>query len=258
MANIKRNINYLNRDFGRFRSDLINYAKTYFPDTYNDFTAASPGMMFMEMASYVGDVLSFYLDTQFQETFIQYAQQSTNLYDLAYMLGYKPKDTYVATVDLDLYQYIPATGSGINTLPDWNYALQVAANSSVLSSPGGVNFIIENTCDFSFSSSQDFTEVTVLQASSGVPTSYLLRKNRKAYSGEIKTTSFTFGSYQPYQTVNITDNNIVSVIDVFDSLGNKWYEVDYLAQEMVMDSLKNTNPNDPNYFNDTQVPYLLN
>jgi hypothetical protein len=257
MANIKRNINYLNRDFGRFRSDLINYAKTYFPDTYNDFTAASPGMMFMEMASYVGDVLSFYLDTQFQETFIQYAQQSTNLYDLAYMLGYKPKDTYVATVDLDLYQYLPATGSGVNTLPDWNYALQVAANSSVLSSPGGVNFIIENTCDFSFSSSQDFTEVTVLQASSGVPTSYLLRKSRKAYSGEIKTTAFNFGSYQPYQTVNITDNNIVGVIDVFDSLGNKWYEVDYLAQEMVIDSLKNTNPNDPNYFNDTQVPYLL-
>jgi hypothetical protein len=257
MANVKRNINYLNRDFTSFRTDLINYARTYFPDTYNDFTAASPGMMFMEMASYVGDVLSFYLDSQFQETFIQYAQQSTSLYDLAYMLGYKPKDTYVSTVDIDLYQYVPATGSGVNTLPDWNYALQVAANTSVSTNPGNVNFIIENTCNFTFSSSQDPTEVTVLQAAAGVPTSFLLRKTRKAISGEIKTTTFTFGNYQAYPTVNIVDTNIVGVLDVVDSSGNKWYEVDYLAQEMIMDSLKNTNPNDPNYFNDTQVPYLL-
>ena len=190
MANIKRNINYLNRDFGRFRSDLINYAKTYFPDTYNDFTAASPGMMFMEMASYVGDVLSFYLDTQFQETFIQYAQQSTNLYDLAYMLGYKPKDTYVATVDLDLYQYIPATGSGINTLPDWNYALQVAANSSVLSSPGGVNFIIENTCDF-------FVGIVVFLSISFVITPPIVSRPSDKGITSNKTTSLTSPANTP-------------------------------------------------------------
>jgi len=257
MANIKRNINYLNRDFASFRADLINYAKTYFPDTYNDFTSASPGMMFMEMASYVGDVLSFYLDTQFQETFIQYAQQSTNLYDLAYMLGYKPKDTYVSTVNVDLYQYLPATGSGINIVPDWNYALQLAANSTISSNPSGINFIIENACDFTFSSSQDPTEVSVLQAQGANPTSFLVKKIRKAYSGEIKTTSFNFGTYQPYPTVIIEDTNIIGVLDIVDNYGNQWYEVDYLAQEMIMDSLKNTNPNDPNYFNDTQVPYLL-
>ena len=98
---IKRDIKYLNRDFSTLRDQLITYAKTYFPNTYNDFTAASPGMMFMEMAAYVGDILSFYLDNQIQETYIQYARQTNNIFDLAYMLGYKPKVTSAATVTLD-------------------------------------------------------------------------------------------------------------------------------------------------------------
>jgi hypothetical protein len=70
-----RDIKYINRDFESFRSRLIEFAQTYFPSTYNDFSSTSPGMMFMEQASYVGDVLSFYLDNQFQETFIQYANK---------------------------------------------------------------------------------------------------------------------------------------------------------------------------------------
>jgi TnpA family transposase len=91
MANLKRDIRYINRDFNDFRNTLINYSKTYFPDTYNDFTETSTGMLFIEMASYVGDVLSFYIDNQIQETFIQTARQTENLFNLSYMLGYVPK-----------------------------------------------------------------------------------------------------------------------------------------------------------------------
>jgi hypothetical protein len=101
MATIK-DIKYLNKDFTELRSSLVNYAKTYFPTTYNDFTPSSPGMMFMEMAAYVGDVLSFYLDNQFQETYLQYARQTNNLYELAYMFGYKPNVTGVALTDIFL------------------------------------------------------------------------------------------------------------------------------------------------------------
>jgi len=258
MADIKRNINYLNRDFTSFRNSLINYSKTYFPETYNDFSTSSPGMMFMEMASYVGDVMSFYLDTQIQETFIQYASQTSNLYDLSYMLGYKPKDTHVATSTIDFYQTLPSIGSGINTLPDFDYTLQID-NNTVVSSliPTNVNFIVEQGLNFQFSSSADPTEITVLQASSGVPTSYLLKKSRKAYSGNIITSSFSFGDFQSYPTINITDDNIVGILDITDSDGNTWYEVDYLAQETVMDSIKNTNPNDPNTYVDNDVSYLL-
>ena len=98
---VQRNIKYVNRDFNSLRDQLIQYTKTYFPTTYNDFTPASPGMLFMEMAAYVGDVMSFYLDNQIQETFMQYARQTQNLYELAYLLGYKPKVTGAATATLD-------------------------------------------------------------------------------------------------------------------------------------------------------------
>jgi hypothetical protein len=255
MANITRNINYLNRDFPSLRNSLIEYSKTYFPNTYNDFSPASPGMMFMEMAAYVGDILSFYLDNQIEETFIQYARQTTNIFDLAYMLGYKPKATNVATTNIDIYQQVPAVGSGVNNKPDYTYSLSLPSNSSVTN--GSVSFIIEDPIDFSYSSSLDPTEVSVYQISSGEPLLYLLKKTRKAYSSTIKTTSFTFGNYQPYPTVNINASNIVGILDITDSSGNVWYEVDYLGQETILDSIKNTNPNNPNITSNDNTPYLL-
>ena len=125
MANLKRDIKYINRDFNDFRSALIEYSKTYFPNTYNDFTNTSTGMLFIEMSSYVGDVLSFYLDNQIQETFIQHARQTQNLFNLSYMLGYTPKVTTVASVDIDFFQTLPAKTSGSSQVPDFDYCLQI-------------------------------------------------------------------------------------------------------------------------------------
>ena len=105
-----REIKYINRDFTDFRNQLIEYTKNYFPNTYNDFTPASPGMMFMEMAAYVGDVLSFYQDMQLQETYLQYAKNPANLYTLAYMMGYRPKVTTVSEVNMEVSHLIGASG----------------------------------------------------------------------------------------------------------------------------------------------------
>ena len=252
-----RNIQYINKDFTELRASLINYARTYFPTTYNDFSPTSPGMMFMEMAAYVGDVLSFYLDNQIQETYLQYARQTNNLYELAYMFGYKPNVTQVSTVDLDFYQQVPVVGG---TAPDFSYSLFIPANTIVTSTASGsTSFIIQDPVDFSVSSSGDPTEVTVYSVDgSGNPTFFLLRKSRKAISSTINTTTFTFGIPEQFSTVELTANNIVGILDIFDSDGNQWYEVDYLAQDTVFDSIKNTNTNDPNlsqYSGDT--PYLL-
>ena len=134
----KRDIKYINRDFTSLKNSLVDYTKTYFPNTYNDFTPSSPGMMFMEMAAYVGDVMSFYVDNQFQETFIQYARQTQNLYDLAYMMGYKPKATTAATTELDIYQQVPATTNGAGeSIPDFTYALQIPESTTVNSNLSG-------------------------------------------------------------------------------------------------------------------------
>ena len=256
---INREINYLNKDFAGFRADLLNYAQTYFPTTYTDFDASSPGVMFMEMAAYVGDVMSFYLDNQIQENFLQYSKQTPNLFDLAYMFNYKPKVTGLSTVELDFYQEVPAKQENGSTVPDYDYALYVDANTQITSTNNSsVKFIIEDPIDFAVSNSLDPTTITVAQVSDNSPTYFLLKKKRKAISGTINSTTFSFGTPTEFPTTQISTTNIAGIIDCLDSDGNEWYEVDHLAQDMVYDSIKNTNVNDPNnYQNSDDAPYIL-
>jgi hypothetical protein len=254
-----KNINYLAKDFPVLKQQLIDYARTYFPNTYNDFTPSSPGTMFIDMAAYVGDILSFYLDNQIQENFLQYAREESNLLTLAYMLGYKPKVTSPAGVELTFYQQVPAKLSGSVTVPDFDYALKLAENASIGSTLTGTpSFLVQDPVDFSFSSSLDPTVINVFQVTNNQPSKYLLTKTRKAISATINTTTFTFGTPQQFPTVEINDDQIIKVLDIVDSQGNVWYEVDYLGQDMVYEPLQNVNTNDPNFSSDqSQVPYLL-
>jgi len=258
MADLKRDIRYVDKDFNQFRNSLIQYSKTYFPDTYNDFTDTSTGMLFMEMASYVGDVLSFYLDNQIQETFIQKARQQENLYQMAYLLGYEPKVTTAASVNIDFYQQLPASQSAGEYFPDFDYAMIIPENTQIVSdNDASQKFIIEDIIDFSASGSLDPTEVTVYQISNDNPTYYLIKKTRKAISAAINSTQFTFTTSKKYDVRTISTPNIIGVLDVVDSDGNTWYEVPNMAQENVFDTIRNTNQNDPTYNQEVDAPYLL-
>ena len=256
MPNTK-DIKYFNRDFTGLKDLLVDFTKTYYPNTYNDFSPASPGMMVLEMSAYIGDVLSFYLDNQIQETFVQYARQTESIYNLAYMLGYRPKVTKTSTVDVDIYQQLPAKLSGGDYIPDYDYALFIQENTVVQSNPGNINFLIQDTVDFTVSSSLDPTEVTVYQTSGGNPQYYLLKKTRKAISSTIETQTATFTTPSAFSTIDIDDTNIIKVLDITDSDGNIWYEVPYLGQELIYKSTKNISTNDPNSYTDTDAQYLL-
>lgn len=259
MATVNRDVKYLNRDFSDVRARLIEFSKTYFPNSYNDFSPTSPGMMFIEQASYVSDVMSFYLDNQLQETFTQFARQTNNQYELAYMFGYKPKTTGAAQATIELFQQVPSKLSGTTYVPDYDYALTVGENSTIASSLNNtINFLMEDQCNFAVSSSEDPTEVSIYQIAGDIPQYYLLKKTRNAISATINTQTFTFGSPEQFPTVDITADSIIGILDIVDSDGNTWYEVDYLAQEMVYNNIKNTNTNDPNNVEDAgDVPYLL-
>jgi hypothetical protein len=258
MANLQRNIKYTNRDFNTFRNALIDYSKTYFPNTFNDFSSDSTGMLFIEMASYIGDVLSFYLDNQIQETFIQYARQEKNLFDLSYMLGYRPKVTTAATVDIAIYQQLPSKVIGTSYVPDFDYALKIPENFQLTSNENSnIKFITEDVCDFSVSSSQDPTEISIYSLSGTNPDRFLLKKTRKAISGTINTTTATFASPSKYPVVDINNSNIISVLDCFDTSGDEWYEVLNLAQDMVFTTKINASYMDPNAVQD-DAPNLLN
>lgn len=243
-----RDIKYVNKDFGDFRSQLTEYAKNYFPDTYNDFSPSSPGMMFIEMAAYVGDVLSFYQDTQLQETYLQHAKNPANLYNLAYMMGYRPKITSPSEVDLEISQIVGAVGGE----PNWGQALYIPAYTRLKSTVADqVNFFIDKHIDFTFSSSYDNTEVTVETLSGANPSQFRLTKTAKAISGEVKTITETITSVEKFKTLTIDDVNIIGIQSIVDSNSNIWYEVPFLGQDTIF--VDNTN-NTP----DKQVvPYSL-
>ena len=182
-----KDIKYLNKDFNSFRSDLLEFTKTYYPDTFNDFTEGSPGLMFMEMAAYVGDVLSYYVDTQLQETFLDTVQEKTNLFHLAYTLGYKPKVTSVATTNLEMYQLLPAKGSSGDKSPDFDYALTISPPSTFVTN-NGVSFALQDPVVFTHSSSFDPTDISVYSVdANGEPVYYLLKKTTPVISDERKT-----------------------------------------------------------------------
>ncbi len=253
-----RDVKYLNKDFSQFRNNLINFAKVYFPNTYNDFNESDPGMMFIEMASYVGDVLSYYTDKQLKESLLPYAQERENIYAIAQSLGYKPKISIPSSVKLNIYQLIPAE-TAIPYNPKWDYALVIQPGMQVSATEGNTKFICNNTIDFSFSSSTDPTTVSVYQYNNAnQPTYFLLEKTINAISGELKTSTFTFTNPKKFDKILITDADLISIYDVVDSNGNKWYEVPYLAQDTIFEPIDNSYANDQELSDyASNVPYLL-
>ena len=258
MANVP-DIKYFDKDFSTLKSDLINYARTYFQNNYMDFSPSAPGNMFMEMAAYVGDVLSFYTDTQLQETLLLYAQERKNIIALAYALGYRPKITSTSSVTLDIFQLIPSDGAPSYN-PDYRYAATVGKNTIVKSNSNPtITFVTQDSVNFKFSSSFDPTESSIYQyySSTTNPQYYLLKKQIKAISGQLKTTTFTFGNPEQFPTVNINDDNIIEIVSITDSDNNTWYEVPYLAQDTVFDESLNLPTFEPNYSGDNSARFLL-
>ena len=258
MANTKT-VQYLNRDFDSLKAQLVNFAKIYYPNTYNDFTDASPGMMLIEMASYVGDVLSFYIDNQIQENFLQFAKQRKNLLAIAYNFGYRPKVTSASSVDVNIYQAMPAILTGSQYVPDFRYALILEEGTQLQSSINNTAFYINEKIDFSNSGSSPI-DISVLNydPNTGIPLFYLLQKTAKATAGALTTTTFTFNNPERFPTITLTDNNVIDIISVVDSDNNKWYEVPYLAQDTIFEPTANIASNDYTLaqYSDT-TPYLL-
>lgn len=255
-----KTVQYLNRDFDSLKAQLINFAKTYYPNTYNDFSEASPGMMLIEQAAYIGDILSFYIDNQIQENFLQFAKQRKNLLSLAYNYGYVPKVTNASSTPISIFQIVPATITSGRIDPDFNYALILEEGTRIQSSVDSqIEFYINEKIDFSKSGSFSETEISVYSVDSdNKPNYYLLEKSAKASSGTLTTTTFTFGNPERFPTVVLNDTNIINTISVVDSDGNNWYETPYLAQDTIFESVDNNEANDPNLaqYNDS-IPYLL-
>ena len=246
----KKDVSYLGKDFSQIRRNLIEFTKQYFPTTFTDFSEASSGMILLELSAYVGDVLSFYADNNLKESLLDQASERGNIYDIANMLGYRPKNSIPAYVTLDVFQLVPSIGSGSNVAPDYTYALSIKPGMQVGANNGSSTFRTLDLVDFSYSSSFDPTEVTVYESDdiTKQPTYYLLKKQVQAVSGEIVTRTFTFNSPVAYDKIVLPETNIIDIISVTESDGDNWYEVPYLAQDTIFEAVPNLAENDPDLF----------
>lgn len=247
-----RAIQYNNLDFAEARKALFNYAKNYFPNQLVDGNETDPATMMIEMSAAVSDWLSYGSNISLQESLLYTADERINLYNIGQAHGYKPKTITPASVELDVFQLIPSIGDGVNTKPDFRYALYLNANMVVETDEmNSVRFRTIDSIDFRFSSSYDPTTVTVYSVTNdGAIEYYLLKKKVKAVSGELFTETFDFAEPKPYDKIVIRNENVTEIVDIYDNDNNKWYEVNYLSQDTIPLSIRNTDTSQ-------QTPFVL-
>ena len=255
-GNDKKSISYVGKDFATLKENLIEFTKTYFPNTYSDFNESSPGMVFVEQAAAIGDMLSFYQDTQLKESLLSYASERKNVMALAQSMGYKPKITTPAVTTLNVYQITLAKNDATYS-PDESYYLKIKDGMEIESASDS-NIIFRTIDNVDFSNATD-REIDVYERdNSGIPTKYLITKKVKAISATEKITSIQFDNDTDYPTKTISDTNIISITSVVDNDGAKYYEVPYLAQESIFVEQPNTESNGGSLSaSSTVVPYIL-
>ena len=230
-----KEVSYLNKSFTDFKGDLITFVKNYYPTTWTDFNEANPGMIMLELAAYVGDVLSFYVDNSFKENLLAYAEEEGNVITIAQALGYKPKTIVPATAEVLISQVVPALGASEGYIPDATYFLKIDRNSTVFTqAPNVVSFRTTELVDFADPTGRSIIP-RQLDSTTLLPVTYLVTKKVKVIAGDVRQETFTFGDPEKFSTVTIGDVNVTAISDVVDADGYKFYEVDYLAQDTIID-----------------------
>lgn len=228
-------INYTSRDFESIRRDLEEFAKRYYPNTYKDFNRASFGSLMLDSVSYIGDILSFYLDYQMNETFLDSAVEYGNVVKLARQLGYKLQTSPSSYGKITFFIEVPAGGTGLG--PDTTLIPVLQAGSTFTSTGGGFYTLLEDV-DFS----KEGNQVVVGSADSvtGIPLTYVIRSVGTAVSGRSGTESFTIGDFERFRKVPLGAANISNIVSVTDSEGNEYFEVDHLSQNIIYKAIRNT------------------
>ena len=230
---IETNVNYTSKDFSTIKADLIEYTKSYFPDTYKDFNETSPGMMLIELSSYVGDVLSYYIDYNYKENLLATATEKRNVRRLSEFLGYKVPNKTPSVVRLKVTTTIDANSDGT---PNYGQAPSSIDSGLQIASSIDSQILFETTgeIDFTSSGSGDPAISAPTLDSNGEAESYTLTRYVRAISGKTKSKSFTITSPTKFLELDLGDDNVVEILSCTDSSRLTWYEVDYLAQEKVL------------------------
>jgi hypothetical protein len=236
MAKKLQPIDYTSRDFDSIRKDLETYAKRYYPDTYKDFNKASFGSLMLDTVSYVGDILSFYLDYQTNESFLETSIEYNNVVRLSRQLGFKLNTSPSSYGILTFYVQVPSDNSTAG--PNLSYAPVLRAGSIFSSTGGGLYTLLEDV-DFSVPTNQ--VVVGTVDSTTGNPTNFVIRAQGRAVSGRSLFKEMTVGDFQRFLRVDLENSRVAEVLSVTDSEGHQYVEVDHLSQNVVYKAIRNTN-----------------
>lgn len=231
-------VKYTSRDFQSIKNDLIEYSKRYYPDTFRDFNEASFGALMLDTVAYVGDMLSFYLDFQANESFLDTAVEFDNIIKLGRQLGFRFKGAPSTYGRVSLFIKIPAASNGLG--PNYSYA-PVLLKGTQFSSGAGAGFILNENVDFS----NDNLEVVVAEVNqtTGLPSSYAIKAYGQVISGRIFEDIISVGDFEKFKRIKLAGRNVTEVLSVVDSEGHEYFEVDYLSQNVIYKEVPNHDSN---------------
>lgn len=240
-------IKYTSREFASIKADLLEYVKRYYPQTYKDYSEASFGSLMIDTVAYVGDILSFYLDYQANESFLHTAVEYDNIVKLGRQLGYRHAGVESSYGMLSLYISVPANPQG--TGPDRRY-MPVLKKGSTFKADGPGNFILNEDVDFGHPETQ--VRVGAVNDTTGVPISYAMKSQGQVVSGMILQEVHNIGNYEPFKRVRMRSDDITEILSVTDLEGHQYYQVDYLSQDVVWRPVTNRKSGEKN-----QAPMIL-
>ncbi|MBC8409626.1 MAG: hypothetical protein H8E12_13035 [Rhodobacteraceae bacterium] len=241
--NIKKETekNYLAKDYDSFKQELASYAKTYFSSKNSDFSEASLGGMFVDLAAYVGDSMSFFLDHQFNELNPFTATEAGNILAHAKNAGVKITGAAPASADVDIFIEVPATTINGRYAPH-SITLPIILEGTTFKSSSGITFTTTEDLDFSerdvngeYTCSKTVSQID----SAGNPIYFILTKSISVTSGKLNVESVAIGAHSGFKKITLSKTNVTEIISVVDADENVYYEVDYLTQNTVFKKTKN-------------------
>jgi hypothetical protein len=234
---------YLAKDFDSLRAQILEYARLYYPDRLRDFSEASLGGLFLDMASYVGDNMSFYLDHQYGELNPETAVETPNIQRHLRTAGVPITGASPAIVNISIYIQLPAVTSDNVTIPQIS-AIPIVQAGSIFSADNGTTFILLEDVDFNKKKTDGtyIASLTVgLRQSDGTPRTFIMSANGLCISGREATDTFSIGSaFIPFREITLTNPNVSEIISVTDGYGNIYYQVSSLTDDVVYKNVMNT------------------
>lgn len=229
-------IDYTSKDFSSIRDQLTQVAERFYPDTFQDFSEASFGAMMLDAVAYVGDQMSFYLDYNVNETFLDTSYQRDNVIRHGRILGYKDSGRPSTYGKVAMFVLVPASETGLG--PDIRY-IPVIKRGTRFTSQNGLNFVLTDNVDMAESSNP--VVVATTDSTTGAPTQYAIKSYGNVVSGFFNVEEVECGAFERFKAVQLNSPNVSEIISVFDSDGNEYFEVEYLSQDTVFKELSNKN-----------------